>query len=503
METKRKFYLSDNKITILWCAATAFLLLLLCSRSSFLYPCNDWNDANSYFTMGKGMMNGQVIYRDLYDQKGPYLYLAYGIAYLLKHDSFAGVFLLEIIAISTFLFSCHKIITLYCRQEISRLLLPLLGAFILSSKSFYWGGAAEEFCLPLMGFSLYFSMKYFKEQTDSTPCFKMILLNGIFAGIVMQVKYTMLGFYFAWMAMMAFAFLAKKNWLGFLRGCLTFLGGMLLTAVPWLIYFGINGALDDWYQCYIYNNIFLYSNLQEEGNTVFNRIYELAKLLYWLILDNLSYFAFILLGFLSALLSRKVRWFEKVNILALIGFLFLGIYVGGSVLPYYSIPLTIFAVLGFVIIGQLSEKLSLQKVLTKYAPAFMIVSTIVGMLFSHVASMNTYFMKQEQDSYFLYQFRDIVLEEEQPTLLNIGCLDAGLYTVADIIPTCKFFQTNGIAFDTMFKEQERYVSEAQTMFIIARDEYPEVIWENYDLVSEAPYEWDGNTFTYYLFKKKS
>lgn len=55
-----------------FCLVTAFAGLMICSRSSFLYPYNDWNDANSYFTMGKGMMNGLVIYRDLYDQKGPY-----------------------------------------------------------------------------------------------------------------------------------------------------------------------------------------------------------------------------------------------------------------------------------------------------------------------------------------------------------------------------------------------------------------------------------------------
>ncbi len=502
-ETNPKQSFSQNKIVILWCAATAFLLLLLCSRSSFLYPCNDWNDANSYFTMGKGMMNGQVIYRDLYDQKGPYLYLVYGIAYLLCHDSFAGVFLLEIIAVGAFLFSCFNVLNLYCSRKTSCLLLPILGAVILSSKSFYWGGAAEEFCLPLLGFSLFFSIQYFKEQTDVSPALKMILLNGIFAGIIMQVKYTMLGFYFAWMSMMAFAYLAHKDFKGFFKGCLTFLGGMILTLLPWLIYFGVNGALDDWYQCYIYNNVFLYSNLQEEAISLFTRVYELAKILYWLILDNLPYFAFIIIGMVSIFLSFKVRWYEKLNLLCLAGFLFLGIYVGGSVLPYYSIPLTVFTVLGFVVLGILIEKLPFKKPLTKLIPAFMIISVVISMGFSYLASMNSYFLKQDKNSYFLYQFRDIVLEESNPTLLNIGCLDAGLYTVADIVPTCKFFQTNGIAFEEMFREQDRYVTEAKTMFIIARDTYPDCIWDHYELVSEAPYEWDGLTFTYYLFRRNS
>ena len=125
------------------------------------------------------------------------------------------------------------------------------------------------------------------------------------------------------------------------------------------------------------------------------------------------------------------------------------------------------------------------------------------MAFSYENSMNTYFMKQDQSSYFLYQFRDIIAEEDDPTLLNINCLDAGLYTVADIMPTCKYFQTNGIAFDEMFQEQYHYIEEGRTLYVLARDEYPEIITEKYELISSAPYEWNGAEFTYFLFRRKS
>ena len=80
---------------LLWGFLCAAAILLFTTRSSVFFVCNNWDDANSYFTMGKGMMNGLVIYRDLYDQKGPYLYLLYGIAYLISHKSFLGVFIFE------------------------------------------------------------------------------------------------------------------------------------------------------------------------------------------------------------------------------------------------------------------------------------------------------------------------------------------------------------------------------------------------------------------------
>lgn len=509
-ESQNKTISYKNITVFFFCVIAAFLLLAICSRSSFLYPCNDWNDANSYFTMGKAMMNGQIIYRDLYDQKGPYLYFLYGLAYLMHHTSFTGVFILEIIAIAFFLFSCYKILRLYCSRPVSCFLLPVLGAAVLSSKSFYWGGAAEEFCLPFLSASLYYTINYFKNHYPQNLCLKIIFLNGIYAGIIMQVKYTMLGFYFAWMVVIAFSLLFRKEWNNFFKSCFLFLGGILLTLIPWLIYFSINKALDDWYQCYIYNNIFLYSNLQNEGFALSARIYDLAKLLYWLMLDNLSYFFFILLGGICFLLSRKTHWYEKINLLLLFSLLFLGIYIGGSTLPYYSIPLTIFTCLGIVWIGKLLDGV-ISKMnffsLNQYYKCFVLIMLLLSlgssMIFSYINSMNSYFMKQDQSSYFLYQFRDIIQQEDSPTLLNINCLDAGLYTVADIMPTCKYFQTNGIAFDEMFKEQHHYIKEGRTLYVLARDEYPEIITEKYELISSQPYEWSGTKFTYFLFRRKS
>ncbi|MDH6355503.1 hypothetical protein M2132_001848 [Dysgonomonas sp. PH5-45] len=63
------------------------LLLFLCSRMSPLYDFNAWSDINVYFTIGKGWMNGLLPYRDLFDHKGPLIFLIYGIGYLIAFFS--------------------------------------------------------------------------------------------------------------------------------------------------------------------------------------------------------------------------------------------------------------------------------------------------------------------------------------------------------------------------------------------------------------------------------
>lgn len=257
--------------------------------------------------------------------------------------------------ITIYLFFGYKIIRLYTSYKISLFLLPIPALAGLISLSFYWGGAAEEFCLPVLMVGLYISLKYFRKEYPKHPGWKPVLAGGILAGLILGIKYTMLGFFFAWMAMMTIMNL--KEWRTAIRNCFVFLGGMLLPMLPWLIYFGVHEALDDWYICYVYNNIFLYSELGSDSIGILGKIYQLAKILYNLIWDNYSYFSFILIGFYYLLFSRSSRLYEKINIYMMFGFLFLGIYIGGADIFYYSIPLMIFSILGVAAIGRVFVKI--------------------------------------------------------------------------------------------------------------------------------------------------
>lgn len=487
-----------------WCILSAFFVLIICSRSSFLYPCNDWNDANSFFTVGKAFINGQVPYRDLFEQKGPYLYLIYGISYLLSHNSFFGVFILEVVSLAIFLYFAYQIMVLYCKEKTALVFIPTLAFCLMVSKSFYWGGAAEEFCLPFMCISLYDSMLYLKENYPRKPSVKMIIKNGIFAGIISLIKYTLLGFYAAWIGVIMFAFFVKKRYKIAIYDAFIFLGGMLIAFLPCFFYFMLHGALYDWYQCYVYVNVFCYSNLGDSINLA-ERVYELAKILYWLILDNRSYFLPIIIGMIYILFSRRIRWYEKLNVYTLFALLFLGIYIGGSNLPYYSIPLMIFAVIGIAAIGRFIDRYIPNLLKKKGIRALLMsVSITTSILGSYHFSMNSFFLSYEREDFFLFRFQKIVEQEQNPTLLTYNCLDAGLYTIADIMPTCRFFHRCNLDYEEMEKEQFQYLEQGKTQFVLAADSYPDIIMEKYDLVAQEVYEQVGTELirTYYLFRKK-
>lgn len=503
---------------------SAFVIVMLASRSSFLYPCNDWNDANSFFTVGKAFMNGKVPYRDVFDQKGIYTYLFYGLAYLISHTTFMGVFLLEVIFAAFDLWGIFRVLQLYVQRSTALALAPLTLAAAFSSNSFYWGGSAEEIYFPFLVWGLYLALDYFKNHYPETMCRKTLFIGGLLAGVIANIKYTGLGFFFAWMMCAAFAFLARKDFMGAVKACLVFLLGMAVPFLPWLIYFSVRGGLYEWYYAYVYINIFVYSDLTREDPSFYGKIYALAKLLYWIIRKNLIYFGFVIPGVLWSIFGRKRRMLERFMIFALCFFLFLGIYIGESTLPYYSFPLSVFTVLGFALLGRIFEWMAGKwngrstawaegKAQTAemgqaaggakagiYIAPFLSLMVCVGMILG--LSMNIPHMKEKKEDIFLYKFKEIVEQTENPTLLNISCLDAGLYTVCDIVPTCRWFQTQPLLIDDVLKVQEQYIREGRTDYIIARDEYPDVILEKYELVAQEPWYQDGTEFIYYLFRLK-
>lgn len=495
----------DSKIKYLLFFVSAALFLMLASRSSFLYIMNNWDDANSYFSVGKALFNGKVPYRDVFDQKGMYLYLAYGLAYLVSHTSFLGVYFLETIVGFIDIIGFYKLIRLYAGEALSVLFAPVSFLVIVVSRSFWWGGAAEELCLPFYIYGMYLLVRYAREDFDKKPLsFGTIFLGGVFAGFVANIKFTGLGFFFGWMALAFLSYLILREVVMGLKACAVFLLGMFIPFVPWIVYFALNKSLYDWYWGYVYINVFLYPNTSEGG--IYSFFYGLVKILYWLIHDNLIYFVPALVGILFAFLAGRQKFFVRLVVPVLFGFMFLGIFAGGRTIPYYALPLGVFAVFGFAFLSAVLGKF--MKMEKKKEGAFLlsyVLTNVLGMGLILALSMNTEFLSQKKD-FFLYRFRDEVLEKDSPTLLNVGCLDMGLYTLTDIVPSCRWFQTQTLdipeADNNPYHEQEKYVREGVTDFVVARDIFPDNIYDRYELIDQAEYGYDGYEFTYYLFRLK-
>ena len=254
-------YKQQNLFLFLFSLMSSFFILMICSRSSFLYPMNDWVDSQCFFTVGKAMGNGQIVYRDIFEQKGILLYFLHMFAYFMSHTTFIGVFLLEVVAGTFFMFCNIKIVSLYTDVRYAIVVSGLCSVLIYSSRAFCKGDSAEELCLPFLSFALYCSTKAF--HSSKWLANKELFAIGIVSACVLWIKYTMLGFFIGWIIIPVLWLIKEKKWKELAQTFLFIALGVAVITLPVLLYFALNHSLPYLWEVYFYKNMVSYSNTGE------------------------------------------------------------------------------------------------------------------------------------------------------------------------------------------------------------------------------------------------
>lgn len=491
---------------LLFSFLTAAATLLICSKSSPLYPMNDWVDVHCFLTLGKGMLHGLVPYVDLYEQKGPVLYFIYAIVALFSQKSFFGQYLLEVITFGLFLFFSGKIAGLYLGKSWAVYpVISVLAAVVASTYAFSHGGSVEQMCLFTFAYGLYSVLNANKRSRGLTS--REALINGIFAGMVFWIKYSMLGFY---IGLAVYVLIWYAIWIRDGKQLLMVIGqfllGVLIVSIPVFLYFLVTNALDDLFTAYFYNNIFLYPN--ETEDTLLMRIeagLDAAEFL------NVNVAFFLHLG-LAYLLIRAKEAPRDITAVCISFFGLAATTYMGKGYSYYALVFAAYTVFGLIGIAQLIRRLeigklfhfltygvSLSKALLVLCASFLCLSYASG------NSQNTYLMDYDREDMPQYQFAQIMNErKEDPTLLNLGFLDGGFYYAADILPNCPFFCTFNVEAPGMRDTQNQYIEEKNVDFIITRtyrlDSYYRT--SDYELIATASMYFETYDFNYYLYALK-
>lgn len=493
---------------LLFSFVIAALFLAVCSKSSPLYPMNDWVDTHCFFTVGKGILHGIVPYAQLYEQKGPVLYFLYAIAALISDRSFFGVYLLEVVTFGLFLYYSGKIAQIYLGKSLMcYIIVPVLSAVVAVSQAFSHGGGAEELCLFMLAYGLYSVLLAMHEKRSLT--FTEAFLNGIFAAAVLYIKFTIVGFYLGLALFVIFWYLCDNwNWKALLITIGHFLLGVAAVSAVVFGYFLINGAADDLIRVYFYNNLFLYP--QEAEGTKYELIKTCLKNTLQL---NTSYGSLIYLGLLLFVIELRKNWLDLVVAMFTFIGLTVGTYWGGRGYTYYGLILSGFALFGLIAIGKALLLADIPKWFGQYtakipgANAVIIVLLILVLLnTSYDRSGNTYLMDYEKADMPAYRFAETINKVENAKILNYGFLDGGFYYAADVLPNCEFFCTLNINAPDMWETQREYIQRGKVDFVITRtytlDQYSAGM-NGYELADTATFYFEGVDFTYYLYQRVS
>ena len=256
--------LYNRRYEILLLAYT-ILALFFCSSSSPLYVINDWTDANTYFTMGKGIVHGMVPYRDLFDHKGPLLYFIYAVGYLMSPTSFIGVFVLQIISMYIALLFLYKTARLLLDSSPRAFFSSILVTFFILGAGVYYlpeqldmgGGSPEEFSLPFLTVSLYLITRDAKRKTVSR--FGLFVM-GILMGSVCLIKFNLAVFWVGLLVPVFLSLLFQKKVRLFFQAAACMVLGILVVALPYLAYALATDSLSSFIEAYIsFNKLYSFN----------------------------------------------------------------------------------------------------------------------------------------------------------------------------------------------------------------------------------------------------
>lgn len=486
-----------TKMEILYFFLTSALILTLCSTTSPIYAFHAWDDSNCFFTVGKSVLHGKTIYKDIYEQKGPLLYFMHTAAYLISRDSFLGIWIFQIVSATTFLIFSYKSISLFVSREVRENLkfyLPIVLAIIFSSTCFVVGDSVEEFSMALTMYPLFVSLKNLKAKTEFKN--KELFFSGVCAGCVFWMKFSLVGFFIGWAIVPIWFYLKQRNFRGIFKAVGFVWGGVAAVSLPILIYFFVNDAIADLFQVYFLDNIFLYA-VSGNRNPVLRSIIFCFKGFESAYTSNL--FIFILLVISAvAILKSKILSFIKIHIFLCYFFSLFFIYCGGRSYKYYSLLLSVFCIFSIL----LFPLLKLRRMTNGRQELLKIFfSVILAAFIIFCTSSNVSLLRLKKSDYPQFQFAKVINEKENATLLNYGFLDGGFYTVAKIVPNCKYFTGLNIPNPKIMEEQNRFVEETLVDFVITCDQ--KLASENYELVQSVRSEIRKSSGEYFLYQRKN
>ena len=436
---------------------TSFLTISLNSECSPLYPFNTWGDPNFMITVGKGVLKGRIPYRDLYEQKGPLLLFLHTIGASISFTSFTGIWILEVLFCFLFLLLSYKIIQLEFKSE-SLFLIPIISVLVYGNTAFLAGDSAEEFCLPMLAYGIYITLKAIKFNKLLSK--KEYLLLGISAASVFWMKYSMIGFYLGWFIFMLLFSIKIRQEKNFWFSILYIFCGICLMSFPIIIYFAANQSVSYLFKSYFYNNLFIYTNT--EGNF----IQKLTSGLDTLWLGNRYCFILFFLENICFLIRKN--WKAFTFTLSTFLFTFITVYIGGKHFLYYGLIFSVYAVLGIAGIYDVVKniiKFSKNKISQSVMLPAVLTGTMIILCFS---SKHINLLETEKKDMMQYRIKEIIenVGIENPTVMDYNTLCTGVNTAAGLVPNIRFFSKFNLPLDEIKIFQDKCFEEGCTDFVI-------------------------------------
>lgn len=236
------------------------ILILLSFFTSLTLASNPFSeyfpghDSSMFKYFGYAMKNGKTIYTEIFDHKGPIIFIWNYLGMLISSSNFEGIYLIELLSLFIYFLYTYKTSRLLLSETLSlSILLPQAISLTVFLEK---GNLTEEFALPFIAYSLYVFSKYFLDKSKVIN-FEIVLL-GISSAIVFLLRANMISIWIAFCFIITIDLIYSKRLKDLMKVILSFSLGMLVVFLPITIYLLINDAINAAiFQAFTFNFMYL------------------------------------------------------------------------------------------------------------------------------------------------------------------------------------------------------------------------------------------------------
>lgn len=453
----------EKRINYILLFLFALLIITFSTTCSFLYKYHTWGDSNIFFTIGKAMLSGVMPYRDLFDQKGPVIFMLHALGAMISYKSFFGVYIIQLINCFFYLLFIYKTNSMLFNKN-NYLNTLMLGVLTYTSLAYSTGDSVEEFSLAIIMYAIYVAVK--SSIKDAVPSKAELVLIGITSGIIFWMKYTIIGFYLGWILIPAIKEIKSGN-IGRLLVNVGFIAlGVCITTGIIFALFVYNGCLWDMLNSYFLANMSGYSN----GLGILGCIYNIFfHGLISILENNLILFIFSIIG-LCVLPDIDGL---KASVISMFLFMVFTIYFGGRYMAYYCLILSPFALFGVSsLVNWLSEKAS---AIVSERIVSLIYAVLIALVFVF-CNNSTENLNRPYEDYLQFNVINTIESTniDNPTILYYGMLEKGFHNFTGDLPNVKYYFVPNMMYDEIVAIQDEYIEDGLVDFIFTKDKknYP-------------------------------
>lgn len=446
--------------------------------TSFLYQISAFSDINTMIAMGRAVAHGVVPFVDIFEQRGPYMYLIHTVA-VLPGNSIHWIYILELIIF----YWLYRILILIVElnpltnHKQSRFYSAIIISILLFSPSLDYGATPEEFCFVPAFYTLYVILKNAniaktKNQEIHIPKHEIFLI-GLGLGWTVMIKFATIGTISGFFITYGLYLIFKKQIKEFITTVLYAIFGTTVSLLPVIIYYSSINEL----QTFIYQ--YFNANSGLSAYSLQSAIPKFIRILGADLITNSGYLILISIFIIYAII--KTKSFKQQN-LATILFSTFAIQLGMSLLimrfaPAYT-SLSILFIVGLSawaapdVIKDIQKTPKLQKIilLSIFAPILIAEIIFVNGAFLRLDKtvIHNGFQPFSLKNDASYIQGNIIKNHGGGNIESYANVPWGIYDYADNYPKLKYFDQTTIPYKSQMiagDSQYKYIKNKNATWV--------------------------------------